>query len=390
MACPVNHCIPTGAYIPALLSEEIDVRATNVLFKDYYHDIYAKYGIARHEMMIVMPFVMHSDVLSGTERYEYYINEKSSAVSSSVKSTNERTLMKTIDEDSSVKKDEDETLVKNTSGIITSVYKTKLDPKQFNSNQQNKIDFEGLGRTFLKITVDELTEEYYEALKHLFKLQYKLEVKYLKPVPDACRYISQKTPLIGNNKDITKASITIEPLHGNIFNTVVPRIPINQKLKLGTVVNLTAETTFMKDDSDRKFLWSNNLSIAKSGSESTKKTNDESPSVFISGGESSKVKSDSASSLVTNNWLMNVHIGTIDVGSKIVGKFIVSNTDIQQSYSLFGFNRNDSEKYIILWIFNYYNITMEELIDRILKINKSPALHSYLSKVKCSLSQSTR
>jgi len=332
MVCPVNHLIATGAYIPALVEEDKNVREINILFKDYYSEIYKKYGISRDEMMILMPFVMCSDVLSGTDKYDYYgeyfTNKESKPDSKPIEKKGKGSIVDSV-----------------------TVEHKNLDSKLFTKKQLTMIDLHGLGRTYITIKVKEINENYYEILMNLMKLQYKLDMKFLKPIIDVCRYISQKTPLIGNDKDISNASIVIEPLHGNIFNTIIPYTPVNQSLKVGTVVNLNAETEFTGPKSTRKFLWSNNL-----------ETHEKVPE---------------------NPWLKCVHYGTIDIGSKFTGKFIVSevDTEIQQSFSLFGFRRDDSKKYITLWIYNCYNVTPKELMTKIMDKNKDPALDKYIKEV---------
>jgi len=343
MVCPLNHLIPTGAFTAALTQEEKNIREINILFKDYYARIYKKYGITRDEMMILMPFVMHSDVLSGLDKYDYY---GPSYDKQPVPKTNEKSL------------------TKNGSGkyidFIT-IDRVTLDRKLFNEKQQDKIDFNGLSRTYLTIKVKKIDDDYYDILKHLFKLQYKLDMVFLKPISDVCKYVSQKTPLTGNDKNIENATIVIEPLHGNLFNTIIPYTPINQSIKEGTIVNFNAETPFVieKDDgikSGRKFMWSNTL-----------ETIEEVPE---------------------NPWLKCVHYGTIDVGSKVTGKFTVSKVDcdLQHSFSLFGFSRDDSKQVITLWIYDYYNVSLKELIEKIIKKNKemqnNKLLDSYLNEIR--------
>lgn len=70
MSCTVQHEIPVGALIP-LLKRQLDFHQTNILFKDYYPSVYERFGIERHEMMIVMPAIMTVDLLVGCDKLKY-------------------------------------------------------------------------------------------------------------------------------------------------------------------------------------------------------------------------------------------------------------------------------------------------------------------------------
>jgi hypothetical protein len=222
------------------------------------------------------------------------------------------------------------------SAMITSVsyFIVELDPTKFSEEQKNVIDFENLKRHIIKVSVKTIDEKYYDAFKHLNKLQYNLPMRYLKPISEACTYVSQKSLLYENERDIRNAAITIEPLHPNFFNMVIPHTPIDQNISLGTVFTLYAKVPFLNDKNGnppkRKFISSNNL---KTGS--------------------------------AENFLKNVHYGAIDIGSEIKGKFIVSQVDLElmNSFSLFGFRRSDEDKEFMLWIYNYYGISMKELLE---------------------------
>lgn len=70
------HGLIVGAYYP-LVFRELNTgenkmhKESNRLFVDNYHTHFAKLGIDRHEMMIVMPQMMAVDVLSQNEILEY-------------------------------------------------------------------------------------------------------------------------------------------------------------------------------------------------------------------------------------------------------------------------------------------------------------------------------
>jgi hypothetical protein len=230
-------------------------------------------------------------------------------------------------------------------------YYFEPDPKDFSEQQRKRVDFEGLRRYFVKIYIKDITPDYYEAFKFLNKIQYKLPMKYLKPVNELCSYVSQKSLLYENEKDIKNASITIEPLHSNFFNMIIPHTPINQSLPLETVFTINVSIPYLNDRNDMcpecKFIWSNNLKVRQ---EIVK--------------EIEKIKPDSN---FKRPFLECVHFGAIDIGCELKGKFIVSNIDLDlmQSYNLFGFRRSDERKELVLWIYNYYNVSISDLLEMI-------------------------
>jgi hypothetical protein len=72
MACPINHGIPTGAFLPSVkLVPDLQNYESNLLVLDYYHEYYKRYGILRDEMVVVMPSMMMSDILVGLQNLKY-------------------------------------------------------------------------------------------------------------------------------------------------------------------------------------------------------------------------------------------------------------------------------------------------------------------------------
>jgi hypothetical protein len=72
-------------------------------------------------------------------------------------------------------------------------------------------------------------------------------------VPETFQYVSQKAPLLGRERDMTKAALTCEPLNNDIADKI-EKIPISQKLPIGTVFTLDVENKYQ--DGVFKFLWS--------------------------------------------------------------------------------------------------------------------------------------
>ena len=65
--------IPIGGYIP-LLKRTISNQSTNLLFHDYYPEIFERLGIYRHEMLAMMKAYTTTDPLVGTAVLRY-LNE---------------------------------------------------------------------------------------------------------------------------------------------------------------------------------------------------------------------------------------------------------------------------------------------------------------------------
>lgn len=123
----------------------------------------------------------------------------------------------------------------------------------------------------------------------LFKYQYKLPMKYLKPDPNN-RYVSQKSSLTGESNRIETAFKQIEPFNIG-FDNYIQLIPINQDIPLGTVFTVDVSNPY--DSTKRKFFRSK--SIKTEGIQLNQ-----------------PLKCDS------------LHIGTLDIGSSYKGRFVVS------------------------------------------------------------------
>lgn len=47
------------------------IRTPNIFFTDNYEKLFKRYGYSRHEMMLVIPYFMRVDPLSGTDILRY-------------------------------------------------------------------------------------------------------------------------------------------------------------------------------------------------------------------------------------------------------------------------------------------------------------------------------
>ena len=71
MTSPSNHGILTGAYVQ-YIQRKINLKTTNIEFVDNWFKYFKPMGIPRDEMLILFPFCMKSDILTGTELLEPY------------------------------------------------------------------------------------------------------------------------------------------------------------------------------------------------------------------------------------------------------------------------------------------------------------------------------
>lgn len=249
------------------------------------------------------------------------------------------------------------------SSVIDKVETYSNGPKEsdFTKEELKLIDIDGLQRNYLKITFKELTDDVYFALRDMTRCQYALPVKYLHPVPNSFSYVSQKSQIFGKERDIKNAGITIEPLNNDIAN-VISYTPINQSLPLGTIVTIDVSTDFdISEDGkepERKFIWSNNLQTSSDIED--------------------KIKKENPKSITSKPWIQCCHYSSIDIGSRITGKFEVSNvnTEIAKSFSLYGFGRCDVKKEFTIWVYKCFNLMP---ID-ILKMMKSASTTDESSK----------
>lgn len=164
------------------------------------------------------------------------------------------------------------------------------------------------------------------------KNQCRIPMKML--VPDQSNtYLCQKSPLVDRSQDIRNAGKIIEPLNVGFWD-YIRCIPINQDIPIGTVYTIHCEVPY--ESPTRYFFMSNQLVCL-----TRKKEVDFDP--FI-------------------------HIGALDIGSELNGKFTVQwvDMDIYDSYHAFTFSLTDNSVSIITY--DFMNITVKYILEEILKI----------------------
>ena len=347
MAAPLQQGIAVGGYYPSLSLYDYGIKHANLTFVDNYVKYFKPVGIRRYEMMRIMPYMMGSDVLVGLDRLDYIDENIQSTVARAKSELKE--FNKTVKDSKCIE------------SIELSIVKPDL--KDMSDKQKNRIDVEGLTRWYLKINHKKggVDEDVLQNINQIITYKNKLPIKRLKCIPELCNYISQKARISGESQDIREAPVIIEPLHNDMFNMVIPHIPINQAISEGTKVILSLDIPFKGTDSVRKFIWSSNL---------TSDTNIKNDII--------KNKPDS---IYTNPWLDRVHISSMDLGSSIRAKFSVEKVDtsIHQSYQSFVFRRDSDDKYFEIGMYYCFNIRPEDLINMLLDVIPK---NEYLKEIK--------
>lgn len=193
----------------------------------------------------------------------------------------------------------------------------KISYKHLTKEQLKYIDVDRMAETKTTIIFqyknNDYPDELYEWFALFLKYQYRLPVKYLEPEIESCTYIAQKSPIPNNSKKITDASITIEPLNQNIFKQI-SYTPINQAFDIGTIISLHETVPYTNPDGslpDRKLLTSASL-------------------------ECQQLNKD-----VKYKGLCNrcIPYSSLDIGSEIIGKFVVKTSPLRESMTLYRFRR---------------------------------------------------
>ena len=246
-----------------------------------------------------------------------------------------------------------------------------VDTSKFTKEQLAYLDYERMDETCTIFTFPEsdknkvmeddiMDDKYYKFFASFLQYQYKLPVKYLEPDIDACYYISQKTPLDDPNKPLTSASITIEPLNQNVFKQI-SYTPINQAFDIGTVVSLHEIIPYVLDNGDtppRGLLTSASLVCPL--------LND------------NKVK---------YKGLCNrcIPYTTIDVGSEVVGKFIIKTSPLRESMALYRFRR-PRDNILEIVTPDYLNVSCNYILDltlsAMMKDNKDKQFADIIKEMK--------
>ncbi len=261
--------------------------------------------------------------------------------------------------------------------MTISVSKSSIVPniKGIDQKMLEYIDYERMNETKSVITFpknkpskeyveygDIMDDKYYKFIARFLSYQFKIPVKYLEPIEESCSYISQKSLLTGNDKNIRNAPITIEPLNSN-WKKQVSYTPINQLTPLDTVVTINETIPWNHDDGTypvRKLLTSASLVVLTDLESEIKKIN---PKTKYFG-------------------LCNrcIPYTAIDIGSEIAGKFIVKNAILRESMSIFRFRRPEDNILEIITP-DYLNVDLKYVITEIMNLDKTKEFTDICSEI---------
>lgn len=188
------------------------------------------------------------------------------------------------------------------------------------------------------------------AINSISKYQYSLPMKYLEP--DQYRYICQKAPLRGSSQVIDSANRIIEPLNVG-YKDLIRTILINQNIPEGTIYTMHVENPY---DSETRYYFCSNQLVSETRKEH-----------LYPEGKKNGYDFDPF-----------IHIGSIDIGSEIVGKFIVRPVDlnIYKSYCLYKFERTDNS--VSIFTYDFMNVSVKQILEMIKERvkNEKPAVGS--------------
>lgn len=120
----------------------------------------------------------------------------------------------------------------------------------------NNIDVEGLTRQVVRIIPSKIDDDYYLACRDITRNQFRLPLKYLKPINQSFRYMARKSSTLQGDS-IKDADLICEPLNPDIKHCI-SYTPINQELPIGTIFYIDESIPYDKD-AIRYRLWSKNL-----------------------------------------------------------------------------------------------------------------------------------
>ena len=229
-------------------------------------------------------------------------------------------------------------------GIKVEKSQLNLEKSKFTKKELSLIDIEGLSRNIVTIHFKDINEKTCIALRDFIRNQYKIPMKFIEC--DFFQYVACKRDIKDESEGI-QDYLYIEPLNNN-YAAYIRYIPVNQSIPLDTHVLINIDETESQNKADYYFFRSNELETAKDIEEQIKKAN--------------------PNSIYTKPWLNNVHIGSLDVNSKLTfkGKIALSNVDICNSLTMFGFNRDDDNKLFRVYTFNCFNVTPKNIFEMML------------------------
>jgi hypothetical protein len=233
-------------------------------------------------------------------------------------------------------------------GLKVELSEIKLDKSKFTPKELSLIDIEGLSRHVLTVHFEDINENAILAMRDFIRNQYKIPMKYI--TCEYYQYVACKREFKENKEAPSLPDyLYIEPLNNN-YQSYIMYIPVNQSIPLDTSVIINIDETQMKDlKPNYYFFRSNDIQTSKDIESQILKANPQ--------------------SIYKRPWLNNVHIGSLDIDSKLTfkGKVALSNVDVCNSLTLFGFNRDDDNKLFRIYTFDCFNVTPKNIFELMLK-----------------------
>lgn len=173
------------------------------------------------------------------------------------------------------------------------------------------------------------------ARNQIIRNQFRIPMKML--VPDKSNsYVCQKAPLPDKSQDINNAAKVIEPLNIG-FDEYIRNILIDQNLEIGTTFTINVSVPY---ESNTRYRFMSNQLVCKG--------------------------------LKDIPFDQHIDIGTLDIGSKYTGKFVVDNVDlnIYDSYTQFGFRLIEEPTVSGFEIITYEfaHINVKNILKEVIKI----------------------
>lgn len=241
------------------------------------------------------------------------------------------------------------------SSLIDSVaiYTTGPDKSKLKASDIALLDVEGVKRDHLFIRWKDVTDEVCILIRDILKTEYQLPFKWLQSDESSYEYVAQKRRTSGGMTGIRTADVTVEPLNRH-YSYTISRIPINQKLPIGTIVTLNNTIPYELDDGtipSRKFIHSGLLKFE-------------------------------GKDLPERPILDHCHIGSQEVGSIIRARYTVEYVDNERGkFRLWQFRRSDDDKLFVISLWHMYGLSIQELLTMMINYVKTGYKEPVLYKV---------
>lgn len=223
------------------------------------------------------------------------------------------------------------------------------NPKDFTAKELSLFDVEAFTRHFLTINWKKVTENEEQIMHDIIRHQYYLPMKCIECVNYVYRSCKRYHAKITNDENENEDYLYIEPINNN-YPIYIKYIPINQSLPLDT--NCVIDIDMEKSKTPQNYYFLKSSSI---------KTDDNIESVILK---------ENPKSVFKRPWPHSIHIGSLDIDSKLFfkGKVAYVNTEVCNSLTLFGFRRDDDNNVFTIFTYDCFNITPKTIFELLLTL----------------------